>query len=162
MNVANSTSSETSYESHWYVSVQLLLEKNELNISCAYIITHHTLPHWYLLSHIRFLSKYFQDSRSKSMNSIGTSAITISFLTFKYKLCKTISAVERSQGGKEISPRTLDTSLMATKTMIPYFVFGRVYFCCSTLSHFFAICHKFHANLVSKNIRYGIYICNPG
>ena len=121
-----------------------------------------TSPHWYLLSHIRFLSKYFQDSRSKSMNSIGTSAIIISFLTFKYKLCKTISAVERSQGGTEISPRTFDTSLMATKTMIPYFVFGKVYFCCSNLSHFFAMYYKFHTNFVRINTRYGIYIYNPG
>ena len=79
-----------------------------------------------------------------------------------FKLCETISAVERSQGGAEISPRTFDTSLMATKTMIPYFVFGKVYFCCSTLSHFFAMYYKFHTNLVRKNIRYGIYIYNPG
>ena len=40
-----------------------------------------------------------------------------------FKLCETISAVERSQGGAEISPRTFDTSLMATKTMMNSFAF---------------------------------------
>ena len=55
---------------------------NELNISWAYISKHHTLPDWYLLSHIRFLSKYFQNSRSKKMNFICSTAIIFSFMAF--------------------------------------------------------------------------------
>ena len=53
---------------------------------------------------------------------------------------------------------------MATKTMIPSFVLGKVYFCHRTLNYFLAsiILSLVEDDLVSKNIRFGIYICSPG